>query len=334
MPAPLGRHCERILATLARYYVLVRPQIQALVFPHHKSGRATRTYLTRLVHGGFLGKTRHVPYGPKFAPCPVYYLTGKGQQTLTDLEENSLYQYASTQVPRYDRVDHWVKISEIHLRVVQAIAAQRHAQLNTWINEWNHYREDGHHTGKYYLNTLLSKDPKLSCSPDAAFVLAVGEMSRPYYVEADRATSSPEHVIAQKFQGYDGLWRSGLFKERHFPEVTDNDFRVLVVTTHRGRRDQLAHAIKGKPGDFRWLFTTLEDFCPEHLLYEPVVVDCEKTPRRILVPPAGYAKQDVDITAKRRKALHGADASSDSAASQNGQAPQSPAQTQGTKHVK
>ena len=301
MPAPFGRQCERILVTLARYYVLVRPQIQAIVFPGHKSGRATRTYLTRLFKAGQIGKTRHVPYGQKYSPCPVYYLTDKGRQTLMDLEENSLYEYASTQVPRSDRVEHWIKISEIHLRVAQAIGVQKHAKLMTWINEWNRYREDGHHGGQFYLHAQLAKDPPLSCSPDAAFVLEVGEASRPYYVEADRATSSAEHVIAQKHQGYNGLWRSGFFKERHFPQVTDNDFRILLVTTHRTRRDQLARAMKGKSGEHRWLFTTIGDFRQEHLLYEPVVVDCEKTPRRLLVPPGGYVSLDPDVTAKRRK---------------------------------
>lgn len=303
MPAPLSRNCELILDLLARFYVLVRPQIQQLVFPGHKQSRATRTYLTRLFKAGYIGKARHVPYGPKFAPCPVYYLTDKGKQYLTSADSNSLYQLCSTKIPRYDRVDHWVAISEIQIRMYLAVQAQDHAEMPVWLNEWNHYRADGHHDGQYFLHTVLSKDPPLSCSPDFGFVLGANNVSRPYYGEADRATSSPEHVIAQKQHGYDGLWRSGRFKEQHFPGVTDTDFRVIVVTTHPRRRDQLAKAIQGKKGEHRWLFVTDADFQSDRLLYEPVFMNSKQEPRRLLVPPAGYQTLEVQLTASRNKAI-------------------------------
>ncbi len=296
MSAPLSQNCVRILVVLARFYVLVRPQIQLLVFPGHKQSRSTRIYLTRLLKAGYIAKARHVPYGPKFAPCPVYYLTDKGKNYLANLEQDSLYEYASTKIPRYDRVDHWIAIAEIHMRVFLGMEAQKHATMKSWINEWNHYRENANHDEKFYLHTILSRDPKLSCSPDAGFILEANGVSRPYYVEADRATSSPDHVIAQKHLGYDGLWRSGLFKERHFPGVTDNDFRVIVITTHRRRRNQLAKSMQGNKGDHRWLFTTLEDFSSDWLLYEPVLIDCQNTPRRLLVPPEGYQSLDIDVT--------------------------------------
>lgn len=289
MPDPVPASYLRVLAALVEYYVLVRPQLQHLVFPTHKQSRFTRKVLNELAGARLVGKTRRtITYDGNRAGCPVYFLTEQGRERLCEWTGCETYLQASIARPRDDRLEHWTAIAEWQLRMRAALSIQDRVLMPSWVNEWNKFRVDVAKANEYFLHVQYGGEKKLSCSPDLAFVLETQGQSRAYYGEADLGSSSVEQVIARKHQGYDLLWRTSMFRTRHFPEATADDFRVLVVTTTRWRRDRMAKLVADKPGAHRWRFAAWEDFQPETLLHEMIWLDAHGQFMPLAAPPADY----------------------------------------------
>jgi hypothetical protein len=289
MPDSVPASYLRVLVALAEFYVLVRPQLQQLVFPTHKQSRFARKALNELARGALIGKTRRtITYDGNRAGCPVYFLTAEGRERLCEWTGCESYLAASVARPRDDRLEHWTAIAEWQLRMRAALDRQDCVLMPTWVNEWNKYRADAAGANEYFLHVQFAGEKKLSCSPDLAFVLETQGQSRAYYGEADLGSSSVEQVIARKHQGYDLLARTLMHRTRHFPEVTAEDCRVLVVTTSRWRRDRMAKLVVGKPGAHRWRFAAWEDFQPESLLHEPIWIDAHGQFVPLAAPPADY----------------------------------------------
>jgi hypothetical protein len=73
---PLTEHDVQLLATLARYYVLTRDQLQRSCFPDHASGRTTRKRLSKFQHAGYVRKHRvPVAIPGTCNAAPVYSFT-------------------------------------------------------------------------------------------------------------------------------------------------------------------------------------------------------------------------------------------------------------------
>ncbi len=275
-----------VLLALFEYYVLTRVQIQGLLFPGHQTGRATRKRLAKLFHHGYIGKSKaSIPIGSAAAVSPVYYLAKAGAEALATYFDDESYASANTRKPRLDLLFHWVAISEFHIRISQAIADQNDVKLLSWVNEWQVVNPKDANCHRFYLHTVLSEQPPLSCSPDAGFVLLVNGVAKVFYVEVDRNTSGIKQIAASKTPGYAELARRGLHKSKHFPMATFDDFSVLVLTSHEGRRNRLARKIADEPGASRWMFCTSEDLSPETFLYEPIFVDCTGETRSIVKRP-------------------------------------------------
>ena len=132
-----------VLLALVRYYVLTRPQIQRLCFPAHRSGRSVRRRLSRLFHARLIGKhSLAVAFPSAAAAGPAYYLTSKGAELLATYFDDEAYFKVNTRCPRADLLAHWIAISEAHMVVEQAIAAQSDVKLQRWINEWETVNKD------------------------------------------------------------------------------------------------------------------------------------------------------------------------------------------------
>ena len=301
IPIPLPSSWVLILKSLATYYVLVRPQIQMEVFPGHKSTRYCRKVLSDMCHAQLIGKTRRkVTFDEQRSGCPVYFLKQKGIFELVKATQDDTYQNASVSRPRDDRLEHWIATSETHRRLRIATNSQSYVSLPVFVNEWNKYRTDGN--DKYYLHVMIQEQPKkVSCSPDAAFVLSVDGMKTAVYLESDLGTSFEAQVAARKNAGYELLAQSGLFRSRHFPNVTDPDFRILMTTTDRWRRDRLARAMKDYPGAQRWRFAAVQDCQPENMLHEPVMIDCQMQAKCLVKPPENYQPRNIEVTTKEVK---------------------------------
>lgn len=122
---PLTSSHIEALAAVARYYVLVRDQIQSICFSGQASGRATRKQLLRLRNAGFL--TRHgvqIVLPGSNGAAPVYYATKKGAEALASFFDDDHFLATNTKHPRVDRISHWIAINSARLIIEQAIANQ------------------------------------------------------------------------------------------------------------------------------------------------------------------------------------------------------------------
>ena len=97
------------------------------------------------------------------------------------------------------------------------------------------------------MHTQLSETPPLSCSPDAGFLVEYQGQRKVYYLEQDRATSSPRQIAARKSKGYAKL--ANLKGHRkHFPETTLDNFRVLFFTTNDYRANKTMEEMQIEAG--------------------------------------------------------------------------------------
>lgn len=125
----------------------------------------------------------------------------------------------------------------------------------------------------------------MSCSPDAACVVSSQGKHMALYFEACLGSSSVGQVIGRKHFGYQLLANTDLFRTRHFPNFDLVDFRVLVVTTNRWRRNQMARLMRDHAGWERWRFTTWNEFLPENILHEEIMIDCDRKPACLVKRP-------------------------------------------------
>ena len=267
-----------VLAALARYYCLCRPQLQTLCFPTHSDGRALRNRLAKLRQGGYVTKTRSlIPYRGGSSGCPVWYLTREAAELLREYFDDESYLALNTRPPRDSLLFHWLAIGDTHIALDKAVDAhQGDVSLTKWTNEWEVVNKDAARAGQFCLHTVFRENPPLSCSPDAAWLLGYGEHQIVFYLEQDRNTSGVRSIAASKTNGYAELaQRNG--HRTHFPETTLDRFRVLMVTTHHGRRKALAQAIKGKERADLWLFACQDDLTAESFPFGDVFYDCHGT---------------------------------------------------------
>jgi hypothetical protein len=259
-----------VLATIARYYVLTREQIQRLCSPSAASGRTTRKRLTKLRQAGYIAKHRLMVTLPELkGAAPIYYPTGEGTEALASYFDDERYLVTNTRPPRADRLAHWIAVNDTRMTIEQAVARQSEVSLEAWINEWEAINKDGAEPERYYLHVQLRENPPLSCAPDAAFLLSVRGHKKVFYVERDLGTSSPKQVAARKTKGYAEL-AARQHHRKHFPQTTLDRFSVLFVTTTKYRRDATAKAIAKRPRPDLWLFVDQRDVTPETFLFEPI----------------------------------------------------------------
>lgn len=274
-----------VLTVICRYYVLTREQIQKLCFPGHNSGRSTRKRLSKLCHAGYVVKHRIpvVPTGQMNA-APVYYPTAKAAELIASHFDDERWLATNTRTPRSDLLSHWVAIADTHVTVEQAIAIQADVKLCGWFNEWETVNKTAGDKDRFYLHTQLNQAPPLSCSPDAAFMLALRGHRKVFYIEQDRNTSGVRQIASAKTPGYAELAaRQG--HRKHFPETTLPAFSVLFITTHPHRRDAAAKAISKMKGADLWLFISQTDLKPEAFLFEPITYNCKGEAGPLVNPP-------------------------------------------------
>lgn len=271
----LNQHDLDLLATVARYYVLTREQIQQISFPGHASGRATRKRLTRLRHAGYLQKHSVPVVLPEATgAAPVYYLTRQGTEALASYFDDEKWLATNTKHPRADRLSHWIAINEVRRVVEQAVARQDQVRLVEWFTEWQTINPEAGEAERFVLHTQLSKEPPLSCSPDAAFLLEVSGHRKAYYVEVDLGTSSPDQIAARKTKGYAGLAEVQHHRV-HFPATTLPTFSILFFTTNAYRARETARAVRKRPRPDLWLFLNRKEITADNFLFQPLTYNSE-----------------------------------------------------------
>ncbi len=283
----------QILFALVMYYVLNRPQIQALVFPDDKSGRITRRRLQILVDQNLINRQNLLYCHPcAGAPASVYYPSRKGCEFLHDYTGDERYLLTPTQQPIHHHLLHWLAVSDTHILLNRALAGQQDVQLTGFINEWDVVNKDEASPEKrYQLYTLIRENPRLICAPDAAFQLAMQGFKKVFYVEEDRATSGVQQIASSKTLGYAEMSKKSLHR-RHFPDSNLDDFTVLMITPSPKRRDNLRKAIHEKPESKLWWFAATTELTAESFLNGSVWYPCDGEPRSLIKKPTPAAVSD------------------------------------------
>lgn len=273
-----------VLATIARYYLLTRDQIQSICFPGQTSGRSTRRRLLRLREANYLTKHRvPVALPDTNGAAPVYYVTKSGTEALASYFEDERFLATNTKHPRADRLSHWIAINQTRLLLERAIAAQSYVELGGWVTEWETVNKDAVETDQFVLHTQLSENPPLSCSPDAAFLLTVNGVSKVFYLEQDLGTSSPTQIAARKTKGYAAMLDRELHR-KHFPETTLGRFSVLVVTNSAYRCKAIGEALQKRPHPEAWLLINQKELTVGSFLHSPIVYDTQAVPGPLVKP--------------------------------------------------
>ncbi len=270
---PLTNLDMAVLKTVARYYVLTREQIQRLCCAKHASGRGTRKRLLRLGQDGMIVKHRmQITLPGMNGAAPVYYPTKKGAETLASYFGDDRFLATNTKHPRADRLAHWIAINDTRMLVESASAATEGVSLIRWITEWETINKDAAKPNQFCLHTQLTENPPLSCSPDAGFLMEFNGRRKVYYLEQDRGTSSPRQIAARKSKGFDQLCKLKAH-QKHFPETTFDDFRVLLVTTNDYRAKKTVEEMKAKPGRELWLMMNQSNLTTTNFFTGDVAID-------------------------------------------------------------
>ena len=270
----ITERCIAIIADIVRYYVMNRLQIQRRRFKDDKTGRITRRRLQHLVSGGFINRQRTLFCHPSASPAPIYYPAMRVRITGRTVRRRAVSTNPDDRaIPHHTM--HWLRVTETHLALDDAIALQADVKIEEWANEWDIVnRDESAPEKRFRLYTLLRESPRLACAPDAAFLLSAFGHSKIFYLEQDRATSGVRQVSNGKTPGYANLAERNLHS-RHF-KSTVPEFSVLLIAPSERRRDALKAAIADKPGSHLWRFATESDITPERVLFQPVWFTCGK----------------------------------------------------------
>jgi len=276
-----------ILRALVRYYVLNRAQIQHLCFPDDQHGRVTRRRLQVLVNAKLINRTPMLVCNPMAGtPAPVYYPARKGCEFLAEYTGDERFLAAPHQTPQAHHLFHWLAVSDTHIALDAAIAAQQEVVLTDWLSEWDVANKDESAPEKRFrIYTLIHESPRLVCAPDAAFLLSMRGHAKVFYLEQDRNTSGVNQIAASKTPGYAAMAERQLH-HKHFPQTTLDAFSVLIVAPSERRRDALRKAIAGKPGAALWRFACVHDLTPAKFLFAPIFHQCEGEPLPLIKPAA------------------------------------------------
>ena len=298
MPAPVSD--IQILLALHRYHVLSRKQFQYLLYRSGKTAsRTTRRRLLRLKVRGLI--IRHMLgqiSDDDGSAGPVYYLSKPGREYLARALSDPSYLETNRHVPRSDWLLHWLAISDTHIALDRAVDRPgEEIHLEGWINEYDLQNPKATKSEeKFLLYTLIAETPdRITCQPDAGFLLSLGAHKRIFFLEQDRGSMWPNQV-AGKTAGYAGM------AERHlartiFPEATSDKFFVLLVTTDARRRDALRKVIRNKPRADLWKFTTASELTPEPFFDGPVFYRCDGDPEPLVRRPRPEGKQEPETDA-------------------------------------
>lgn len=276
-----------VLLAVVRYYVLNRVQIQRLCFPADPSGRIARRRIQALVDFKYINRTQMQVVNPSAgSPAPLYYPAQKGCEFLAEYCNDERFLATPTQTPQNHHLFHWLAVSEAHIVLDQAIAAEQEAHVVDWLSEWDVANHDEPTPEKRYrIYTLIHESPRLVCAPDAAFLLAMSGHQKVFYLEQDRNTSGVHQVAASKSPGYATMAERHLHR-KHFPTTTLDKFSVLMIAPSERRRDALKKAMREKVGAGLWRFASVTDLTRESFLRAPIWHLCDGEPSPLIKPTA------------------------------------------------
>ena len=291
---PLQPILISLLTAVARYYTLTRMQLEELCLPGKSDGgRRMRKFLTLLRHEGLLNQTvaRVVFPERNGAPAPIYYPSRKGCELLAAELKDESFLNVCTLTPNWQHLYHWVRIADLRILFDRAVARQSDVRMDHWLTEWTIANPDERVPEKRYsLFTLLQESPRLICAADASCLLSYRGYFKAVYFEIDRATSGIQQIANSKTPGYAKMAELRQHV-RHFPGLSPEiGFTVIHVSPSAARRDMVAKAIKGKPGEKLWKFASWDELRSETALHDEILRDVDLKPLPLVRRMEGGAK--------------------------------------------
>ncbi len=255
------------------YYTLLRKQIQDCL--GITNDRVMRSMLQDLVVAGLINKTTmHVVNPSSGNPAPVYFPSRQGAELVAAHFGEERYLNVCYRTPTVSHLWHWTDVAETHLRLDQAIAKQNAVTLMGWYGEWDEIDPSAVELqNRFRIYTVIREKPRLVNAPDAVFALQVGDHSKAFYLEIDRASSGISQICGSKAPGFAGLLSSGLH-QKHFQTSADS-FTVLHLSPTEGRRDLLRKAMAKKDAAYIHRFAVFADWTPEKALTAPIFYGCD-----------------------------------------------------------
>ena len=169
MPNTITPFHRAIVEFVARYYAVLRTDIQAGCCPNDKDGRATRRRIGQMLEMGFIGKCRMEVVNPADheAPMPAYYPTRKGLEWLAGDTGDESWLLKCCLPPSWMKLRHWNAIAKWHILLDTAAALRTDAAIGGWLNEWDRQRDPkgAKPDETYMLYTLVTEKPKVVCRP-------------------------------------------------------------------------------------------------------------------------------------------------------------------------
>ena len=173
----------------------------------------------------------------------VYSLGRKGAETLAkDAEEREgILRRVRENVHTLPLIAHSLMISQFRVCLMLALKLQGDIKLTRWVQ------------GNDLKSALVRRGANPPLVADAFFVLETPTHKYPCFLEADRATMTQERFVS-KLKMY---WRHN--REESFKETLGvSHFRVLTITPHEKRAENLCHAAKDaddrREGSLMYLF--------------------------------------------------------------------------------
>lgn len=265
-----------ILLALRRYYYLRARQIGSLVAPKDKDGAIVRGRMRALEKEQLVRRCEKAildHLDPQTA-APAWILTLKGSAALARATQDAslLFQCEPT-FRDFSSINHYCRLSGLHILIDRAVAAQERVKLSGLTFE--HEVADPAATDpavKFKLYTQVGTEPKVPCIPDSGLVLEVDGRRRAIFVEYETGSDSPARVCALKHKGYALLHSTKKYLDV-FPGV--NDFRVLCCCPYASWRETLRAQMKDKPGAGLWLFIATPEVTAENFLHGELVYKTE-----------------------------------------------------------
>ena len=276
-----------VLLALARYGFLTRRHVQQLFFRKSADGREARRCLARLVEKGLIRQhSALVASARDGALAPVYLLTAAGREYLAEETGNESFLYKPIELPNPLQLFHAMTVVELHIMFDAAIAGQTDVTLEAWFNEGDVLNADDLDSANHYrLHTKLSDKPRVSCSPDAAFLLNHGGRRAAFYLELERGDghggTGSRQLAERKCPGYVGVAERQIYLN-HFRADGIDGFHVLLIAPTSQRRDAIRRAFQQKEAAvFRtdlWRFAAHTDITPDTLLAREMWYPCGPGP--------------------------------------------------------
>ncbi len=276
-----------VLMALALYGFLSRRHVQQLFFPKSADGREARRCLARLVEKGLIRQhSALVASARDGALAPVHLLTVDGCEYLAEETDDDSFLYRPIALPHALQLVHAIAVVEFHIMLDVAIAGQTDVTVEAWFNEGDVVNADDPDPAKHYrLHTKLSDKPRVSCSPDAAFLLNHAGRRAAFYLELERGDGNrgtgSRQLAERKGPGYAGVAERKIY-QNHFRAAGIDGFRVLLIAPTGQRRDAIRRAFQQKDAAvFRtdlWRFAAHTDITADTLLTKEIWYPCVSGP--------------------------------------------------------